>query len=199
MASKFRRLDAEKLSTAKREFLALEQPGMVRQSNIPWASPLHMVSKQGGTWRPCGDYPLLNSVRVLDTYSIPNMLDFATRAEGCTHFLKIDLKKGYHQVSMNTADITKTAITTLFGLFEFTCMTFGMWNAGNTFQRLINRTLRGMESSSPYREDSRGGGIQSGCGGSPRQGQQGVQCPCGCGHGDQERSLHLHQEDEACS
>jgi hypothetical protein len=167
MASKFRRLDAEKLSTAKREFLALEQPGIVRHSNSPWALPLHMVPKQGGTWRPCGNYPRLNSVTVPCTYSIPNMLDFAIRAAGCTHFLKIDLKKGYHQVPMNTADIPKTAITTLFGLFEFTRMTSGMWNAGNTFQRLIDRTLRGMESASPYRDDSRWHGIQSGCGGSP--------------------------------
>jgi len=34
---------------------------------------------------------------------------------------------------MNTADIPKTAITTPFRLFEFTCMTFGRRNVGNTF------------------------------------------------------------------
>jgi len=56
------------------------------------------------------------------------MLDFAARAAGCTYFSKIDLKKGYHQVLMNAADIPKTAITTPFGLFEFTRMTFGMRN-----------------------------------------------------------------------
>jgi hypothetical protein len=56
------------------------------------------------------------------------MLDFAARSAGCTYFSKIDLKKGYHQVLMNAADIPKTAITTPFGLFEFTRMTFGMRN-----------------------------------------------------------------------
>jgi len=153
IASKFRRLDSEKLAAAKKEFLALERAGIVRRSTSPWASPLHTVRKQDGTWRPCGNYRRLNSVTVPDTYPVPNMLDFAARAAGCTYFSKIDLKKGYHQVPMNAADIPKTAITTLFGLFEFTCMTFGMRNAGNTFQRLIERTLSGVENASPYLDD----------------------------------------------
>ena len=76
IASKFRRLDSEKLAPAKKEFLALEWAGIVRQSTSPWASPLHMVRKQDGTWRPCDNYHRLNSVTVPDTYPVPNMLDF---------------------------------------------------------------------------------------------------------------------------
>jgi len=109
-----------------------------------------MVRKQDGTWRPCGNYRLLNSITVPDMYPVPNMLDLAARAAGCTFFSKIDLKKGYHQVRMNAANIPKTAITMLFGLFKFTRMTFGMRNAGNTFQRLIDRTLNGLENTSLY-------------------------------------------------
>ena len=153
IAAKFRRLDAEKLAAAKKEFLALEQAGIIRPSNSPWASPLHMVPKQDGTWRPCGDYRRLNSVTVPDTYPVPNMLEFAAKAAGCTHFSRIDLKKGYHQVPMNEADIPKTAIITPFGLFEYTGMPFGLRNAGNTFQRLIDRTLSEVEQASPYLDD----------------------------------------------
>ena len=54
---------------------------------------------------------------------------------------------------MNPADIPKTAITTPFGLFEFTRMTFGMRNAGNTFKRLIDWTMAGVDSASPYQDD----------------------------------------------
>jgi hypothetical protein len=32
---------------------------------------------------------------VLDTYPIPNKMDFCAKATGCTIFSKMDLKKGY--------------------------------------------------------------------------------------------------------
>lgn len=139
ISSRFRRLDGEKLAAAKAEFLQMERDGIVRRSDSPWSSPLHMVKKPDGSWRPCGDYRRLNLVTVPDSYPLPNMLDFAERIAGCTIFSKVDLRKGYHQIMMNPEDIKKTAITTPFGLFEFLRMTFGLRNAGNTFQRRMDR------------------------------------------------------------
>ena len=46
------------------------------------------------------------------------MMDFVARLEGARIFSKIDLRKGYHQIPMNTADIPKTAIVTPFGLLS---------------------------------------------------------------------------------
>ena len=44
--NKARRLDPEKLQCAKTEFQELEAAGIIRLSNSPWASPLHMVKKK---------------------------------------------------------------------------------------------------------------------------------------------------------
>jgi hypothetical protein len=138
IASKFRRLDGEKLSAAKAEFAILEREGVIRRSSSPWSSPLHMVLKKDGCWRPCGDFRRLNLVTVPDTYLLPNMMDFTSRLAGCSFFSKIDLRKGYHQIPVNPQEIPKKAITTPFGLFEYFQMPFGLRNAGSSYQRMID-------------------------------------------------------------
>ena len=88
-----RRLDPEKHLIAEEEFLALEKAGIIRGSNSPWASPLHLVPKKDGFWRPCGDYRRLNAVTIPDRYPLPNMQSLNDRMAGCTVFSKIDLVK----------------------------------------------------------------------------------------------------------
>jgi hypothetical protein len=151
--SRFRRLDGEKLATAKKEFEQLERNGIVRCSDSPWSSPLHVVEKADGIWRPCGDFRRLNLVMEPDSYLLPNMLDFAHVAAGCSIFSKIDLRKGYNQIPVHPDDICKTAISTPFGLFEYTRMPFGLRNAGNTFQRKIDRVKNQLEFCFAYQDD----------------------------------------------
>lgn len=51
-----RRLPPDKLQAARAEFEHLMQLGICRPSSSNWASPLHMVKKADGTWRPFADY-----------------------------------------------------------------------------------------------------------------------------------------------
>jgi hypothetical protein len=155
IASRFRRLEGYKLEAARREFEAMESEGIIERSTSPWASPLHLVPKKDGTWRPCGDFRRLNLVTEADVYPLPNMLDFSDRLSGCTVFSKINLRKGYWQVPVRMEDRKKTAVITPFGLFQFKRMPFGLRNASSSFQRMMDRVLAGLPFTYCYLDDLR--------------------------------------------
>lgn len=133
-----RPLPPDKYIRVKAEFQRLQEMGICRPSKSNWASPLHVVTKKNGELRPCGDYRKLNAITKPDRYPIPRIQDCTYLLHGKTFFTRIDMQRAYHNIGINEQDIPKTAITTPFGLYEFTRMTFGLKNAAQTFQRFLN-------------------------------------------------------------
>ena len=151
--SKARRISSDKLAAAKAEFAKMEELGIIKRSNSPWSSPLHIVQKPGGGWRPCGDFRRLNDATVDDRYPLPHIQDFNSHLAGCRIFSKIDLVRGYHQIPVKEADVPKTAVITPFGLFEFLRMPFGLKNAAQAFQRLMDGVLQDVPFAFAYLDD----------------------------------------------
>jgi hypothetical protein len=59
----------------------------------------------------------------------------------CDLLCFLDAFLGYHQLKMATEDFKKTTFISPCGMYCYTCMPFGLRNAGATFQRLMCITL----------------------------------------------------------
>ena len=115
--------------------------GVIKPSSSPLASPVTLVPKGEG-WRFFIDYRKINQVTKRDRYPVPRIDDFFYLLQGNSVFSTLDLKNGYHQLSIDPTDTEKTAFVCHKGQFEFLRVPFGLANAPAQFQRTMDHIFR---------------------------------------------------------
>jgi hypothetical protein len=86
------------------------------------------------------DFWDLNRATPKDEYPMPVAEMLINAAAGNKILSFMDVNAGYNQIFMAPEDKHKTAfrVSSAVGLFEYMVMTFGMKNAGATYQRAMN-------------------------------------------------------------
>jgi hypothetical protein len=134
-------MKAKVLEEVNKEVEKMLAAGFIRPCRYAeWISSVVPVQKKDGRWRVCVDFRDLNRATPKDEYPMPVAETLIIAATGHKMLSFMDGNTGYNQIFMAPEDIHKTAFRVLGAvrLFEYVVMTFGLKNAGATYQRAMN-------------------------------------------------------------
>jgi hypothetical protein len=131
----------EIVGRVKEEVDRLLQVGFIQPCRYAkWVSIIVPVENNTGKIRICVDFRNLNRATPKDEYLmlVANLLVDSASGNKMISFL--DSNAGYNQIFMAKEDVSKTVFRCpgFVGLFEWVIMTFGLKNAGATYQRAMN-------------------------------------------------------------
>ncbi|XP_049394584.1 uncharacterized protein LOC125858841 [Solanum stenotomum] len=133
-----RRFRPDLVPLIKNEVNKLIEAGFIREVKYPtWISSIVPVKKKNGQIRVCVDFRDLNNACPKDEFPLPIpelMIDATTGYEAMSF---MDGSSGYNQIRMAPKDEELTAFRTPKGIYCYKVMSFGLKNAGATYQRAM--------------------------------------------------------------
>jgi hypothetical protein len=122
--------------------------GIIRDSSSNWCSPVLLIKKilpdNSVKYRFCIDLRKVNDATLKDCYALPRIDELVDALCGAKMFSSMDIDRAFWQVAMAEDDKHKFAFKIDGRLYEPNVMPFGSKNAPSTFQRLMDKILRGM-------------------------------------------------------
>jgi hypothetical protein len=128
----------KELLELKMKLNELLDKGFTCLSSSRWGSPVLFVKKKDQSLRLCVDYWPLNTITIKNKYPLLRIDILFDQLVGAKVFSKIDLRSGYNQIKIRLEDISKTAFSTMYGLYEYLGMSFGLTNTPAYFMYLMN-------------------------------------------------------------
>jgi hypothetical protein len=135
---RLRRFAHDKREAIKWEIAKLLTAGFIKEVIHPeWVANPILVKKKNNEWRMCVDYTDLNKHCPKDHFGLPRIDQVVDSTAGCVLLCFLNCYSGYHQIALKEEDQIKTAFITPYGTYAYKTMSFGLKNAGATYQRAI--------------------------------------------------------------
>ncbi|KAK1667840.1 hypothetical protein QYE76_055999 [Lolium multiflorum] len=138
-----RRFSEPKRRAIGEEVNRLRKAGFIRElKESEWvANPVMVPKKDTTALRMCIDYTGLNKHCPKDHFPLPRIDQIVDSTAGCDRLSFLDAYSGYNQIKLKKEDQELTAFITPHGVFCYNVMTFGLKNAGATYQRCMQACL----------------------------------------------------------
>ena len=119
--------------------------GVIEPSRSKWASNITLAKKKDNTWRFCCDTRKLNLITKKDLYPLKRIDTCLDTLAGSIWFSTLDMRSGFHQISMSEQDRDKTSFVSHRGSFRWTRMPYGLCNSPATFQRVMDTIMADLD------------------------------------------------------
>ena len=153
----------------QREIESLERAGVITKSMSKWASPIVVIPKKSAPGEPlkrrlCVDFRKVNELQQevitagkpkgqISIHPLPKIDEMYAKLKGAKVFSTINLRSGYHHITLGKSSRAKTTFVTPFGKYEFLMVPFGLAQSQAYFQLLMNKVLKGLKFTMTYLDD----------------------------------------------
>lgn len=134
----------------KLELDRLENTGVIEKvDNAQWGTPLVPVLKANGKdIRVCANYKITVNKYLKDAnHPLPRIDEIFTALQGGKTFTKLDLSNAYNQLVLDEQSRDLLAWSTPYGIYKVNRLPFGTKPACSIFQRILEKTLQGINGT----------------------------------------------------
>lgn len=134
---------------------SLEKRGIISKFDEPteWLSNVVIIEKNDKSLRLCLDPKDLNEALEREFCVIPTLDEIRSKLQGQNYFTVLDFKEGFYQVELNEESSKLCAFGTIFGVYKFNRLPFGLNCAPEFFQKLNNKNFGDIQGCLVYFDD----------------------------------------------
>jgi hypothetical protein len=136
------RYEKDRKQAIEVEVCKLLAAGFIGECKHPvWLASPVLVPKKTGRLRMCIDYTDLNKHYPKDSFPLPRIDQVVDSTAGSVLLCFLDCYSGYHQIALHPDDEDKTTFIMPHDIYCYKVITFGLKNAGATYNKAIQKCL----------------------------------------------------------
>ena len=147
VSQQLRRIPVSQIEAVNNELDRMLEQDIIEEVTeaSPWVSNLVIVPKKSGDIRVCCDLREVNKAVIRERYVLPKIDDTLHAMRGSKYFAKIDAKSGFFQLTLAEESRYVTTFITPRGCYRFKRTPFGLSDASEAFQKMMDKILFGIE------------------------------------------------------